>query len=274
MNFLILEPFNFTYIILFLIFSLCFICLAEFAKKKGPEFASRMLTGMMLFTLFFYFIYKILLLRDASYSDLLFENGQNGSSIWKELPLQLCNINLIVMPYALCRKNKLLLSFSFYVAPVTALMAVLFPGLGFSGYSILLPRMIGYYFTHYMIIFGSLSISFFNIQKPDIKDIPKVIKLFFMMSLFILVVNYLLRALKLAPDANYFFEMSPEGIGILEKMYSIIPHRYFYILPVLPLLALYCFGVAGVYRVICNIKELINRDDNNDEKSQCNIERM
>lgn len=249
MDFLIVEPFNALSIILLFSFLILFIFLSILARKKGPDFASKLLTGLMFVTIAVYCIYKTLILFDIEYKELLINNGLQPTSFWKELPLQLCNINMLIIPFALITKKKKLLSFSFYIAPIAAFMALVFPAVGFSGFSILTPRIFGFYFTHYMIIFGSLSIGFFGIKKPDIKDIPEVLIMFFILSIVIFGVNTALRASGLAPDANYFFVMDPEGISFLELLYGFIPYKYFYVYPALTILFAYILVVIGSYNL-------------------------
>ena len=44
------------------------------------------------------------------------------------------------------------MGFSFFVAPLGALMALLFPEPLFSGFSLLMPRIFGYYVTHAILV--------------------------------------------------------------------------------------------------------------------------
>lgn len=253
MEFLIMEPFNALSFVVFFTFLIVFIILTIIARKKGTEFASKLLTTLMIITISIYCIYKALILRDVEYKEVLLANSLQPTTFWKELPFQLCNINMLIIPFALITKRKKLLSFSFYIAPIAALMALIFPSVGFSGFSILTPRIFGFYFTHYMIIFGSLSIGFFGIKKPDIRDIPEVLLMFFVLSIAIFGVNTVLRVSGLAPDANYFFEMEPEGIGFLEVLYGFIPLKYFYIYPALTILFAYILVVIGSYNLYTKI---------------------
>lgn len=258
---LIIAPFNTIFFISLGIFIILFIFLSRYARSKGTEYASNLLTGLMFLTIFVYFLYKFFLLRDAEYSEILMSNGLEPASIWKELPLQLCNINMILIPFALITKQKKLLSFSFYIAPIAAFMALVFPAVGFSGYSLLTPRIFGFYFTHYMIIFCSLAIAFFGIKKPDKKDIPSVLVMFFALSIFIFLVNVILRSTGLAIDANYFFLMDPEGIGFLDFLYGFIPLKYFYILPALLILFVYIFAVIKIYELFSKKGNQLLTDD-------------
>ena len=68
--------------------------------------------------------------------------------IFNELSLHLCNINLFLTPLGVWKRNRSIMGFSFFVAPLGALMALLFPEPLFSGFSLFLSRIFGYYVTH------------------------------------------------------------------------------------------------------------------------------
>ena len=63
--------------------------------------------------------------------------------------------------------------FSFFVAPLGALMALLFPEPLFSGFSLLMPRIFGYYVTHAILVVCGLSLATLGFYRPDPKDIPQ-----------------------------------------------------------------------------------------------------
>jgi uncharacterized membrane protein YwaF len=64
---------------------------------------------------------------------------------------------MMLIPIAVATKSRPLMSFGFFMAPLGALMALLSPAVGFDGYSIWLPRMLGFYGTHFMIIIEGLA---------------------------------------------------------------------------------------------------------------------
>ena len=59
---------------------------------------------------------------------------------------------MILIPVGVLTKKRPLMSFSFFLGPLGAAMALMMPGVGFENCSVLLPRMIGYYFTHFKVI--------------------------------------------------------------------------------------------------------------------------
>ena len=42
----------------------------------------------------------------------------NGFNIFNELPLHLCNINLFLIPLGVWKRNRSIMGFSFFVAPL------------------------------------------------------------------------------------------------------------------------------------------------------------
>ena len=238
------ETFNLLFFAVFAAFLALLIVASLILKKRSEKAKRAVVVVVSLLTLIGYFVYKYLLSLDTAY-DAITQN-MGGFNWWGELPLQLCNINLILIPIAVLSMKKPLLSFCFYIAPLGALMAILMPQNGFSGYSLLLPRMLGFYGTHFMIVILGLSIVTFGLYRPKFKDIPLTVLALVIIALIVFGVNLLLRATGLHAKANYFFLMEPEGISILELFRKWIPIPFLYMLPsfviLVPYMALYAFG--------------------------------
>ena len=143
--------------------------------KKTEARRSRLLIGVCLFNLALFVGYKLSLSMDAAYVSAYYPNGFN---IFNELPLHLCNINLFLIPLGVWKRNRSVMGFSFFVAPLGALMALLFPEPLFSGFSLFLPRILGYYVTHALLVVCGLSLATLGFYRPDPKDIPRILKTF------------------------------------------------------------------------------------------------
>lgn len=224
---------------------LALLVVASILLNKRSDKAKRIVLGVAcLVTLVGYFVYKYLLSKDTAY-DAITQN-MGGFNWWGELPFQLCNINLILIPIAVLTMKKPLLSFCFYIAPLGAMMAILMPQNGFNGYSLLLPRMLGFYGTHFMIIIAGLAIVTFGLYRPKFKDIPFTVLALVAVAVVVFGINLLLRATALHPKSNYFFLMEPEGISILELFRKWISVPFVYMLPsfliLVPYMALITFG--------------------------------
>ena len=200
----IIHPFNSVFFACFALFLLLLIIAALLLRGKSDRIKKTVLVAACVVTFLGFFVYKYFLSVDAEFNEATAAMG--GFNWWGELPLQLCNINMILIPVAVLTNRRSLMSFCFFVGPLGALMALVMPGAGFDGYSILLPRMLGYYGTHFMIIIEALALAVFG-------------------------VNALLRATGLHPKANYFFSMETEGNPVLELFYRFVPYPYLYELP-------------------------------------------
>ena len=132
--------------------------------------------------------------------------------------------------------------FSFFLGPLGALMALVMPGNGFSGYSLLLPRMLGYYGTHFMIVIEGLALVSFGLFRPRFRDLPRAVLAMLAISFCIFLINLLLRWSGLHPKANYFFTVETEGNFLLEIFHRWIPLPFLYALP--------CLAILGVYMLI------------------------
>ncbi len=227
-DFLILRPFNALFLILFAVFILVLVFASLLLRGKSEKTRGAVLIAACVCTCVGFFFYKLALSRDADYNVITANMG--GFNWWGEMPLQLCNINMILIPIAVWRKSRPLMSFSFFLGPLGALMALVMPGNGFSGYSVLLPRMMGYYGTHFMIVIEGLALAAFGLYRPRFRDFPRTLLAAVLIAFGVFLVNVLLRVSGLHPKANYFFSMETEGNALLELFHRIIPLPFLYLL--------------------------------------------
>ncbi len=247
----IMRPFNTLFLIMFAAFLALLILASLLLRGKSEKAKRTVLVAACLVTLVGYFLYKYLLSLDADYNIITANMG--GFNWWGELPLQLCNINMILIPIAVMRRSRPLMCFGFFMAPLGALMALVMPGNGFSGYSLLLPRMLGYYGTHFMIVIEGLALVCFGLYRPKFRDLPRTVLAALLITLAIFGVNMLLRWSGLHPKANYFFSVETEGNFLLEIFHKWIPVPFLYLMPalliLLPYMALVTSGFAIADRV-------------------------
>ena len=248
-DFLIIKPFNTMFFILLALFLLlCFFLIRTF-KNKSDKSKRTLIAFFYLSTLVLLILYKIILLQDAEYFQIRESAGLPVSNFWDELPFNLCNINTILIVLAALLNNRTLYSFSFFFGSLGALFALLMPVVGFSGYSVLLPRIIGYYATHLLLFIQMPLLAGLNIFKPDYKDIIPTYVLLLVLAAVITGLNFLLRSLGMTPTCNYFYAMNPAGNPILEMFYGWIPIPGVYLLPcsiiVLPCMVL----ITAIFRL-------------------------
>ena len=226
---LILRPFNAVFLVAFAAFILLLVIASLAVRGKSAKVKKTVIVTACAVTLLGFFVYKYFLSIDAEYDAITANMG--GFNWWGELPLHLCNINMILIPVAVLTGKRPLLSFCFFVGPLGATLALAIPGNGFSGYSILLPRMIGYYGTHFMVVILAVALATFGFFKPRFKDILPTAITLAAVALVVFGISMLMRTTGLHPKANYFFSVEPEGIPPLEIFYSWIPIPFLYLLP-------------------------------------------
>ena len=225
----ILRPFNGVFFAVFAGFLLLLTAASLLLRGKSERVRINVLTGACLVTLAGFFVYKYYLSIDSDYNLLTVSKG--GFNWWGELPLQLCNINMILIPVAVQLNSRPLKSFCFFAGALGALMALMMPGMGFDGYSILLPRMIGFFGTHFMVLIEAIAIVSFGLYRPKFRDMPLTLAAILVVSLSVFGINMLLRFTGLYPNANYFFSVETEGNPVLELFYRWLPYPYLFLLP-------------------------------------------
>ena len=241
-DFWIMRPFNGLFCLCFAAFLLLLVLASLLLRRSSERTRRAVLIAACLVTLVGYFVYKYLLSLDADYNVITANMG--GFNWWGELPLQLCNINMILIPIAVLRRSRPLMCFSFFLGPLGALMALVMPGNGFDGYSLLLPRMLGYYGTHFMIVIEGLALVTFGLFRPRFRDLPRAVLAILLIALCVFGINMLLRWSGLHPKANYFFSVETEGNFLLEIFHSWIPYPFLYLLPAVGILVPYMLLVT------------------------------
>ena len=92
---MIIKPFNFVYFILLLIIAIYVVLVSSLFKKRTQKQKDILMLSLGVFNILFFIVYKICLSKD-----------DYDFVIWDELPLQLCNINMFLIPLAVLFKNK------------------------------------------------------------------------------------------------------------------------------------------------------------------------
>ena len=243
----IIRPFNGVFCACFALFLLLLALAGVMLRGKSERTKKAVLVTACVLTLLGFFVYKYFLSIDAEFHEATAAMG--GFNWWGELPLQLCNINMILIPIAVLTNRRALMSFCFFVGSLGAMMALVMPGAGFDGYSILLPRMLGYYGTHFMVIIEALALAVFGLYRPRFRDLPGTVAALVLVSLAVFGVNVLLRATGLHPKANYFFSMETEGNPVLELFYRFVPYPWLYELPSILILLPYMLVITAGFAI-------------------------
>ena len=244
---MIIKAFNIVWLLVISLFIAAAIFVTVKFKTKEQKAKDKFMIILGIANIIFFVLYKVWLVFDDF--DFVF---------WKELPLQLCNINMFLIIIAAKSKNKFLTVFSSYVAPLGAIMAMTFAEPGFTDNSIFLLRNIGFYGTHGIILMMGILLFTLGYQKPSFKDIIYLLPALVVLSFSAYLVNNLF-GLIVNCKTNYFFTCSPSGIGLLETFWGWIPLEYLYLLPAAPIFILYICGLNGCVSLINLIKSKIKK---------------
>ena len=247
-DFWIMRPFNKLFNGVFICFILILIIASVLLRNNSESTKQMTLVIACICTMIGFVVYKYYLSLDKEFNIITADMG--GFNWWGELPLQLCNINMLLIPIAVMTKNRALSCFSFFVGPLGAMMALMMPSAGFSGYSIFLPRMLGYYGTHFMIVIEGLALVTFGLFKPRLSDLPRAILTVIIIAFVVFLFNLFLRWTGLFPKANYFFSVETEGNFLLEMFHKWIPVPFLYLLPSIVILGAYMLIITIPFELI------------------------
>lgn len=247
-----MRPFGPLFYISFLINIALLAAASMLVKGKSDHTKAMVISIVCWITLIGFFLYKYALSIDPEYDVLTANMG--GFNWWGELPLHLCNINLLLIPVAALTKKRALLSFCFFIGPLGALMALVMPGNGFDAFPIFLPRMLGYYGTHFIVFIAALALATFGLYHPKMRDVPMIAATLFIVALVIFGINMILRTSGLHPKANYFYTVETEGNPLLEIFWRWFPCPFLYMLPCIAILCAYASVIMSGFVLRDTIK--------------------
>ena len=241
---MIIRPFDAGFFLLMAVMIGTIVLLWALLRNQPQQRREAVLLTLCVVNIIGFFVYKGFLSADAQFLQV---SGLDKFNWFNELPLQLCNINMLLIPNGILTRRRYLLGFAFFVAPLGALMALVFPDPAFSGYSLWLPRMLGYYLTHMLILICGFSLTTLGFYRPRPKDLPGITGALLTTAFAAFLVDLLLRH-TVCPQANYFFAFGQDiDISILNLLWKWIPVPFLYELPALAILFVYMGLVCLVF---------------------------
>ena len=239
---MIINSFNLVHICVLLLQVVLMFVVYFIFRNKSRNAKRYFVMGVSVFNMLFFIVYKYWLYADPEFDFHFFE----------ELPLQLCNINIILLFIAALKDYKPLYGFVFFVASVGALFALIVPEKEFLGMSIFATRNIGFYGTHGIILVMSISVMTLGLYEPTIKSLPKIFLLIFIISFSVYLINVLFRVTGLSPESNYFYTHGLDNpiLGLFRKW---IPIDYLYLMPCMVILGGWCFFWIGMYNLFTKV---------------------
>ena len=250
---MIIEAFNGVFfvvigIIILLTFGLHFVL-----RNKSEKVKVITLSSISTFNIIFFFIYKVWLSNDKEFLEI---NNLEFFNWWAELPLQLCNISMFMLPIGLLLKNNFLKSYVFFISPLAAFMAICFPEAAFTDSSIFLLRNIGFYTTHAIIIILGVNVASLKLYKPTYKGTILPIITALALAVVMFIINTILRN-TVCPEANYFFTYQTE-IPLLSTFYSILPVPLLYEVFAIFIIVPYCMLIVFLINLCSKLKNRNN----------------
>lgn len=255
-NFFYVRVFNPCYFLLLALAAVLCVGLILAFRKKSEKSKETAVFVLYAVTLVLFFVYKVLLLQDEAYAAIREAAGAAACNFINELPLNLCNINLILILFGLAFHSRVILSFNFFFGSLGALMALVMPTVGFEGYSLFLPRIAGYYITHFIILLQLPLLAGLGLYRPCFRDIPKTLLLLLALTALMTGLNLLIRSTGLSPTCNYFYTVDPTGNPLLELFYRWIPVPGLYLLPAAGIAVPFMLLVTALFRAFDRKKEI------------------
>lgn len=253
---MVISTYNLTYCAVAALFAVFAVVFGLIFRKRSVKTRRLAVAVLYITALLIFIVYKIGISFDTDYHALI---SGGKFTFLNELPLNLCNMILWLMPIAMLTMSEKLLAFCFFSTFIGPLAAILMPGNGFNGYDLFLPRMLGYYTTHYIGMMAGPLLIALGLYKPKYKDIFPVCALLVIFSFVVFFVNLVMRYTGSNPYANYFYTVDPEGNVILEFFHSIIPVPYLFSLLMLSIIIPIFAILTAAYNICCKVSAKLKK---------------
>lgn len=220
---MVINSFNLIWFVLIAMTVLAIVFLTRKYKDKTEKEKLHFLLILSSATFVLWILYKVVLSQDESYADLFF--------FWNELPFYPCNTIIWLSIIASWKNNKQIMAYAFYFGCICAFLALLMPSEGFYGVSFFLPRCLGYYFTHMLVIVIGALFATFGLIEINRKSALQGALWFFGCTVFFHIVNTFMRLTGIYPDCSYYYTYGSEN-SALQLVNSIIPINLVYMFPI------------------------------------------
>ena len=226
------EPFNLPHILTIIIMPAIVFVALELTFKKRDENRKRAILLLVCCTnALLYLVYKIVQAHDPGY----------GFSIFMNLPLHFCNINLILLPVSILLKSKYLMAYQFYFGTVLAALALVTVDPAFRSKPLLEFTCLFYFYYHSALAVIPILLVKHRLYTPSFRAVWQPSLILVCLTFVMHMVNVAFRATGIASEANYFFTYGLRGDPFTEVFWSVMPYEFFFLLPALLLFAPYIF---------------------------------
>lgn len=180
---------------------------------------------------------------------------------WKSplqyLPLHMCSINALILPFAVLTKNKYITNLLSLWA-LGAVMALVMNG-SVASSNVFSGPFNFYFFPHIFEFYVPIALFIFKRSKLDFKTIPITLLITVLIIVGVHFINKGVNAYTLANNitdytgnvirVNYIYTLGPDGYPVLSQLWSILPVELLYLITISPLVILAL--------VLLNIKNII-----------------
>ena len=219
------ETFALPHFIYIVTLAIIIFCMARYVKKLPKAKAEKLIKILSLSLIVIYF-YRFYMFWQYDYKFDFVDN----------LPFHLCIVNQFVIPYAVCKKNELLLNLSYAIGAPAAAIAILTPSMLYKEYFYLSWFVIFFFLLHALIVMIPILCISAGIFRPNYKLMPKACAVFMGFVAFVYGLNKIL-------NANFMFLNIPESGTLMEPFYIWLGNPGF----IAPLLLVLFFVLFTMY---------------------------
>ena len=225
LNYVALDYYTPSHLMMLLVAPILF-CIFYFTLRNKTEKTKRIvLLCLAIVNALMYIAYKIVM---AFTFDVFI--------ILKELPLHLCNLNLILIPLAILTNNKLLMSYLYYVGLLAAFAGIMFFDSVFLGKNVFSFVVLIYFIYHAILLIFPLLFVSLKLFTPSLNYVWKALLVLVALAAIMHLVNLLFIHTGWCVEANYFYTMGMPDNPVLGMLMKFIPILFLYYLPIAPVL--------------------------------------
>ncbi len=225
-----LEYYNGAHFFYILLMPIVFFALFFLLRNKSEKYVIKFLLVVCGINIVMFASYKITMAHTFETFILL-----------KELPLHLCNLNLILYPISLLIKNKkiqnFMFSYFFYVGLLAAICGVLFFDATFKGRDAMTYVVFTYFLYHIILILLPIMTVTLKLYTPKLSNIWKGLVVLAVLGVIMHLVNLMFKFTGWCEEANYFYTFGMPDNPILGSLQKLIPLPLLYMLPLVPAVA-------------------------------------
>jgi len=214
------------------------IVLSLLLRKKSADFKGKVMAIVAVANCVLWVVYKFLLSRDPDFHFVFV----------MELPLHLCNLNLMLLVVAILTRKPGFLNFCFCFGVVGSLLSLLSPDPEFLNLSLLNYHRMGYWIYHHILFVQSILIVSSGFYRPHYREVPKSVIILMVMYFGMYLFNMLMRRLT-HEDVNYLYTFGMPGNTIIEMLYKFLPVYPIYLVPALVVVVPVLFGMVALGRL-------------------------